>query len=148
MTQEFCLHESTKAQFWQLLRELLASGKKWRISIKEWREKRSLGQNDLSHVWYEQISKYLVSKGRTECSTEWVKLAMKHTYLGYEKKVMTDVVTGEKKEVLTLKKTSGLDAGAMHYYLSQVESWSLHIGCMLRTPDDCEYKRLQREQVK
>lgn len=63
--------------------------------LKPWREKRSLSQNALSHMWYSEISEYLISRGKTFATPAWVKDALKHTYLGYETKDLVDVVTGD-----------------------------------------------------
>lgn len=48
---DFCLHETTKAQLWPVLKELVASGKRYRVSIVEWRDKRTLSQNALLWKW-------------------------------------------------------------------------------------------------
>lgn len=74
------------------------------------------------------------------------KDALKHSYLGYERREMTDVITGEKTIVSYLRHTSDLDTGEMHFFLSQVEAWALSIGCHLTIPEDCEYAQLRAEQ--
>ncbi|AKJ41782.1 hypothetical protein [Pragia fontium] len=144
---DFCLHKDTFQQLGVTLQTLISTGKRYRVRVCEWKEKRSLGQNDLSHVWYDALSKYLISKGRTECSPKWVKRAMKHTYLGYEDIEMVDVVTGERTTRQELRHTADLDTGAMHFYLTQVEGWALNVGCMLAVPAGCEYQQLQQKQV-
>ncbi|MBT0729536.1 recombination protein NinB [Rosenbergiella nectarea] len=130
----------------QQLSELLQSGDSYRIKVEPWRERRSLSQNSLQHLWYSEISRYLIRNGRTFASPEWVKDAMKHSYLGYEEIERVDVVTGERKVVQELKHTSKLTTGDMHHYLSKVESWAQNIGCLLTVPESCEYRELQRKQ--
>ena len=97
-------------------------------------------------MWYEEISQYLVSRGRAFADEKWVKRAMKHSFLGYEDVESVDVVTGEITVTQELKHTSKLTTGDMHHYLSKVESWAQSIGCLLTVPDNCEYRELQRKQ--
>jgi hypothetical protein len=67
------LHKSNFAAIGKQLQPLLDSGDSYRMILKPWREKRSLPQNNLSHLWYEEISAYLVKSGRTDATKEWVK---------------------------------------------------------------------------
>ncbi len=97
-------------------------------------------------MWYAEISRYLVKRGKAFASPEWVKDAMKHTYLGYENREMVDVITGEKTTVRTLRHTADLKTGDMHFFLTQVEWWALNIGCLLTIPESSEYRELQRKQ--
>ncbi|WP_241609689.1 YbcN family protein [Rosenbergiella australiborealis] len=140
------LHSTNFQAIGQQLSELLKSGDSYRIKVEPWRERRSLSQNSLQHCWYSEISRYLIKRGKDFCTPEWVKDAMKHSYLGYEEIERVDVVTGERKVVQELKHTSKLTTGDMHYYLSKVESWAQSIGCLLTVPDNCEYRELQRKQ--
>lgn len=140
------LTQANFAAIGQQLQPLLAGGACFRMILKTWRETRSLSQNSLSHVWYEQISKYLVSRGKSFASPEWVKDAMKHTYLGYEKREMTDVITGEKTIVSSLRHTSDLDIGEMFDYMSKVQAWAAVIGCLVSVPSDSEYQQLREKQ--
>ena len=97
-------------------------------------------------MWCGEISDYLKRRGKGFATPEWVKSAMKHTYLGYEDVERVDVVNGERVTVNELRRTSNLDTGAMHYFMSQVESWSANIGCLLTIPGDSEYKRIKEKQ--
>lgn len=145
--QDFCLHKSTLGQFTKHIFDLVSSGKRWRIKITEWRDQRSIPQNSLQHMWYAELSAYLIKRGKPFASPAWVKDAMKHTYLGYEERVMVDVVTGGRTQVQTLRHTADLDTGEMHHYLSQVEAWALNVGCRLTVPADSEYNQLRKKQV-
>lgn len=145
--EDFCLHKSTLGQFTKQLFELISSGKRYRVKISEWRDKRSIPQNSLQHMWYAEISAYLIKRGKPFASAEWVKDAMKHTFLGYEEREMVDVKTGDKTAVRTLRHTADLDTGDMHFYLTQVEGWAMNIGCRLTVPNDCEYNQLKQKQV-
>ncbi|MDC9615839.1 hypothetical protein PSI19_18590 [Xenorhabdus khoisanae] len=141
----FCLHESNKKLFYENLKQLLDTHQKLSISAKPYKPKRSLSQNALSHVWYKQISDYLIANNRTWCSESWVKDNLKATYLGFEEVEYTDFITGEVITKQELRHTSRLDKGDMYYYMSQVEAWATLFGLILKTPDDSEYMKLKQE---
>lgn len=141
------LHKSNFSAIGQQILPMLDSGETYRLIIKPWREKRSLNQNALSHMWYSEISDWLIRRGKTFASPEWVKDAMKHTYLGYVEREMVDVVTGETTVIRSLRHTSDLDTGDMHFYLTQVEGWALSLGCKLTVPADSEYMNLKEKQI-
>jgi hypothetical protein len=140
------LHKSNFSAIGQQLLPLLESGECYRLTLKPWRDKRSLNQNALSHMWYGEISEWLIKRGKTFATAEWVKDAMKHTYLGYEERHMVDVVTGESTPIRSLRHTAELDTGDMHFYLTQVEGWALNLGCKLTVPADSEYMKLKEKQ--
>ncbi|MHA3264001.1 hypothetical protein ACX1HF_19570 [Yersinia pseudotuberculosis] len=144
---DFCLHQSTFKQLGATLQILITSGKKYRVSICEWRDKRSLPQNALSHMWYGEISAYLIKSGRTDATPAWVKRNLKKTYLGCEEVEYTDFVTGEKVKTWEPRHTSSLDTGDMHFFLSQVEMWAAQFGLALTIPNGCEYSNLKQKQV-
>ncbi|SQS52662.1 DLP12 prophage; DNA base-flipping protein [Escherichia coli] len=91
------LHRGNFTAIGQQIQPYLEDGKCFRMVLKPWREKRSLSQNALSHMWYSEISEYLISRGKSFATAAWVKEALKHTYLGYETKDLVDVVTGEMR---------------------------------------------------
>ena len=140
------LHRSNFNAIGQQILPMLDSGETYRLIIKPWREKRSLNQNALSHMWYSEISDWLIRRGKDFASPEWVKDAMKHTYLGYVEREMVDVVTGETTVIRSLRHTSDLDTGDMHFYLTQVEGWARSLGCKLTVPADSEYMNLKEKQ--
>ncbi|HEL8054143.1 TPA: hypothetical protein U0D20_004620 [Escherichia coli] len=147
MKTEFCFHESTRDAFWSLLKELISTGKRYRVVITDWKDRRSISQNSLSHMWYAEISRYLISRGHSQWTETFTKDAMKHAFLGYEKREVIDVSTGEVVEVSELRKTSMLSTGDMHFYLSRIEAWARDIGCLLTIPDNSEYRKLKEQQV-
>ncbi|MDQ9199390.1 YbcN family protein [Cronobacter sakazakii] len=140
------LHKTNFAAIGQQLQPLLEDGECYRLIIKPWRDSRSLSQNALAHMWFSEISAYLIKRGKSFASPEWVKDALKHSYLGYEEREMTDVITGEKTTIRSLRHTSDLDTGEMHFFLTQVEGWALNIGCRLTIPEDSEYAQLRAKQ--
>ncbi|SUB63226.1 Uncharacterised protein [Plesiomonas shigelloides] len=127
------------------IQQLLNDGE-YRLILKPWRNKRTLPQNSLFHMWCHEISDYLLHWGWSFATPEWVKDAMKHTFLGYKEEERTDVVTGEKVIVKVLIKTSDLDTGAMHYFMSKVEEWAFYKGCLLTIPSNSEYMRIKEMQ--
>lgn len=140
------LHRSNFNAIGQQLQPLLESGDCYRLILKPWKDKRSLSQNALSHMWYTEISDYLIKSGRTDATPEWVKRNLKRTYLGCEEITYTDFVTGEKVTTYEPRHTSSLDAGEMHFFLNQVERWCAQFGLALTIPHDSEYQKLKDKQ--
>ncbi|END3472800.1 YbcN family protein [Salmonella enterica] len=140
------LHRGNFAAIGQQLQPYLEDGQSFRLILKPWREKRSLSQNSLSHMWYAEISEYLIRRGKSFATPDWVKDALKHTYLGYETKERVDVVSGEITIVQSLRHTSDLDTGDMYIFLCKVEAWAMDIGCHLTIPSDSQYQKLKEAQ--
>lgn len=134
----YCISELTKI--------LQQSNKVYRLTVKEWKESRSLSQNALQHVIYQDIAKYLIKNGRTDCNKDWVKLMLKNKYLGWEVKTITDVVTGEVCQREFLKETKKLDTGEAYHYTTQIIEWAESIGCRINIPEKCEYRTLTEQQ--
>ena len=108
--------------------------------------KRSLSQNALAHKWFGELSAWLVSKGKDFATPDWVKAAMKSTFLGYAEVVDTDVITGKKTSRQELRHTSSLDTGEMKLFMDMVYHWALDRGMMLTIPDECEYQKLTKQE--
>ena len=108
--------------------------------------KRSLSQNALAHKWFGELSAWLVSKGKDFATPEWVKEAMKSTFLGYVEVIDTDVITGKKTSRQELRHTSSLDTGEMKLFMDMVYHWALDRGMMLTIPDGCEYQKLTKQE--
>ncbi len=140
------LHAGNFAAIGQHLQPYLNDGKCYRLQLKPWREKRSLSQNSLSHVWYEEISAYLIKSGRTDATPEWVKRNLKKTYLGCEEVTYTDFITGAKETTWEPRHTSQLDTGEMHIFLCKVEAWCAQFGLALTIPSNCEFQQLRDKQ--
>lgn len=140
------LDQQSFAGIGERIEALLAGGESYRLTLKPWRETRTLSQNAVFHMWIGEISAYLIRRGKPFASPEWVKQAMKHTYLGYEKREMTDVVTGHKTEIHALRSTSKLDTGKMFRFMEQVEGWAAMIGCLVTIPNDSEFHQLRKKQ--
>ncbi|OKP29777.1 hypothetical protein [Serratia fonticola] len=141
------LHKTNFEAIGKQLLPLLESGNTYRLILKPWRNKRSLPQNDLSHMWYAEISKQLMATGRSHCTPKWVKKNLKKTFLGYEVVEDVDLISGEVTERYELRKTSELDTGDMHFYLQQVEAWCGSLGIEITIPAESEYNQLKQKQV-
>ena len=140
------LHRGNFAAIGQQIQPLLDAGQCFRLQVKPWREKRSLSQNALFHLWMGEISEYLIKSGRTDATPEWVKRNLKKTYLGCEEVTYTDFITGEKTTTWEPRHTSDLDTGEMHIFLTKVEAWCAQFGLALTIPHGCEYQQLQQKQ--
>lgn len=133
------------SQLTSLLRD---SDKEYRITVKEWRESRSLSQNALIHVCFTDISEYLIKKGRKDCSVGWVKEMLKYKFLGFESFDFVDVVTGEVIRRDVLRQTSRLDVGDMADFITNILAWSLDIGLLIKIPVTSDYYKLIQNQSK
>lgn len=122
------------------------TGKDYRVTIKEWKESRSLSQNNFQHVIYQDISKYLIANGRIDCDKDWVKLMLKNKFLGWDVTNITDIVTGEVTQKETIKETKKLDTGEAYHYTTQIIEWAESIGCRIKIPAKCEYRDLMERQ--
>lgn len=108
--------------------------------------RRSITQNATAHMWFGELSRWLISKGKDFATPEWVKAAMKSTFLGYVEVIDTDVVTGKKTSRQELRHTSSLDTGEMKLFMDMVYHWALDRGMMLTIPDGCEYQKLTKQE--
>jgi hypothetical protein len=140
------LHAGNFAAIGQHLQPYLNDGQCYRLQLKPWREKRSLSQNSLLHMWLGEISEYLIKSGRTDATPEWVKRNLKKTYLGCEEVTYTDFITGAKETTWEPRHTSHLDTGEMHIFLCKVEAWCSQFGLALTIPSGCEFQQLRDKQ--
>jgi len=125
---------------------MVAQGKEFRVKIVGWRESRSLNQNAFQHVIYHELSKYLMSKGRTDWDSKKVKFEMKNNFLGWVETECTDVITGDITFKEVLKETSKLDVGESFHYTTQLLDFSQSIGCTIKIPENSDYFHLQAKQ--
>ncbi len=112
----------------------------YRVTVVQWREKRSLSQNAFQHVIYKEISDYLVSKGRTDWTEKKTKFEMKNNFLGWEITKCTNVHTGEITTKETLIETSGLDVGTSGDYTTKLLDFAQSINCTIKIPSQCDYR--------
>ena len=120
--------------------------KAYRVTVVLWREKRSLSQNAFQHVIYDDISKYLISKGRKDWDPKFTKKNMKNNFLGWELTEYTDVKTGEITTREELISTSGLDVGVACDYITKLLDFAQTIGCNIKIPAVCDYRDYLNKQ--
>jgi len=56
--KDFKLHRGSLPELLSKIRNVVLSGKVYRLSIEEWSKKRSLSANGQQHVWYKKISQF------------------------------------------------------------------------------------------
>lgn len=137
--QEFILHETNKSQFWSVLKEILSTGKRWRIKISEYREKRSLPQNSLMWKWNTEIAEQLTAVSSDVFTDEEIHEWLKDMYCPAKPVTLYGMTR-------YVKSTRRLDVGEMHKYLEDIDLWAHQKGLRLTIPDQCEYRDLQRRQ--
>lgn len=131
----------------QLSQQLAEMVKEGPVQVKlSGRKARSLSQNNLAHLWFGEISRWLTGHGREFATPEWCKDAMKHTFLGYEDVFDTDVVTGISTRRQALRHTSKLDTGEMKLFMDLVYAWALDKGLPLTIPEGCQYDELNKQE--
>lgn len=107
---------------------------------------RTLSQNAFQHVCYQEISDYLISKGRKDCNPEWVKQMLKNSFLGWRSESFTDVKTGQVMQRDVLVKTSSLDKGEALEYTQNIINWAQDIGLMIKIPENSDHMMHMRAQ--
>lgn len=114
----------------------LPEGKRYDVIIKLHREKRTLSQNNLFHLWVSCIA------SETGENKDRIKVALKEMFLGYR----THTTFGHTS--YALPSTTELDAKQMSDFMNQVHSFAAaELGIVLPLPED-EYFYQFVEQFK
>jgi len=106
--------------------------KAYRVSIVQWREKRSGNQNNTYWMWLSEICKQWDVTDDPEIMHEIFK-----KFYCPEKSI---------NEHVKVKSTKLLDVGEMHFYLNTIERFCINRGYLITIPDSCEYKQLLEKQ--
>ena len=107
---------------------------------------RTISQNKLQHSVYAELSRYLIAKGRTDCTAKWMKQMLKNKFLGWVSESFTDISTGEKFTKEVLRHTADLDKGEAGHYTTQIIEWAESIGCQIKIPaNSCHMKFLEQQ---
>ncbi len=136
----------TMASLGSVLSELTSlihnnSNKKYRIEVKEWREKRSLSQNSLYWSWMSEINNQAplkVEGSKAKGAELWHEVFKKY-YCPAK-----NITNGEN--TLPIKSTTLLDVGEMTFYLNKIEDFCIFKGIVLTIPPESEYYKLMEYQ--
>lgn len=137
-------HRTVSKSFNDALDEILDAGGVAKIRLTN--SGRSLPQNALFHKWCGELSKHLIKGGRDYCTFEWVKLALKATFLGSEVVTSVNLLTGEKASTKEIRHSSDLDKGEMCDFLTKIQGWALDVNYILTAPIESEYMKLNERQ--
>lgn len=127
----------------ELTKLLKDSGKTYRVSVKEWRETRSLSQNALYWKWLTEVnsqSNLKVEGSKINGSELWHEVFKKYFC------PVKNVTNGEKD--LPIQSTKMLDVGEMCFYLNKIEYWCMDKGIKVTIPESSEYYQLMQSQVR
>ena len=133
--RDFKLNTATLAALAAEVGRLVFTGKSWRVTIVEWREKRSL--------WLAEIDKQnplKVVNSKHSGAELWHEVFKKFW-------CPESVVTDGKTEMVIVS-TKLLDVGQMNHYLTQIEHWAMNRGFKLTIPIDSEYMKLMEQQAR
>lgn len=105
------------------------------LTIKMYRNPRTLSQNKLFHKWCTELSDRYIEKHPTYTQDAF-KLYLKKLFLGLEDiKVGKEVITGQ------VRHTSALDKGEMAYFMEQCYHWARDQGIFLTVPQESEFAK-------
>ena len=121
----------------ELTKMLTSTGKTYRVSIKEWRESRSLSQNALYWKWCGEVSKQ--ASHISNDPDIWHEI-FKKFYCPCKS------IPIEGQEPITIKSTKKLDVGEMHHYLCLIERYCMDRHYVITIPTDSDYNKLKLEQ--
>ena len=113
--------------------------KAYRVTIVQWREKRSNDQNSLYWKWMAELSKQAHVNGKKFSGEVWAEFFKKY----YCPDKLIDMPLGEAS---TVKGTTNLDTGEMHHYLNKIQAWCMLEGYSLTIPENSEYRQLLDKQ--
>ena len=138
--KDYCLSKDTLNQFWQLCMDLAQSGKRYRVTIVEWKDKRTLSMNALYWKWLGEIA------NQVEVGSDYYDADTWHHYFKKHWCPIKQIPLPVGQE--SVKSTAKLDKGEMSHYMSRIELWALDKMVELTNPDDSEYNKLKMEQEK
>lgn len=128
------------------------SDKPLEVVIKEYKSKRTIDQNQLFHLWMDEIAEQRMDKGWTPpevfkengkpySPSELVKAYYKDKFLPTVEIKVTD------KTVITQKlSTSDLDTGQMSHFMQMIDEHCASTGISLTIPERSQYYKNQQKQ--
>lgn len=142
--KDFKLNLNSLGDFVAELTKLLTNNdRSYRVSVVEWREKRSLSQNSLYWKWLDEINTQnplKVNDSKIQGSELWHEV-FKRYYCPAK------LITNGGKSI-EVKSTKILDVGEMTFYLNKIENWCVDRGIKLTIPESSEYYQLMESQIK
>jgi hypothetical protein len=109
-----------------------AAGKGVEIVAREKKRNRSLAQNRLAHMWFNEIAEFVREHHGQAYPAEAFKEWLKATYLGQEVHTMPN-----GQVVAYTRHTSDLSVEEFTHFLEQVDAWAAQdLGCQLTHPED------------
>lgn len=138
---KLCVHSSNIEIVYQRLKEelLKANGKKLSLEIKQWRDKRSIPQNQTMWMWNTEIANHIKKKTGQDFDPEDIHELLKQLFCP-----VTEITIGST--TASVKSTKRLDKAQMHRYLEQVDAWAAEKGIMLTIPYGSQYQEMRDEQ--
>ena len=124
----------------ELTKALQATGKPHRVTIRQWKESRSLSQNALYWKWLTEINK----QAPLQCDAKISGAEMWHEV--FKKYYCPAKSVKNNHAEIAIKSTKSLDVGEMTHYLNKIENWCMDRGVMLTIPHDSQYYRLMEKQ--
>lgn len=138
---KLCVHSSNVDIVYQRLKEelLKANGRKLSLEIKQWRDKRSIPQNQTMWMWNTEIANHIKKKTSQDFDPEDIHELLKQLFCP-----VTEITIGST--TASVRSTKRLDKSQMHRYLEQVDAWAAEKGIMLTIPYGSQYQEMRDEQ--
>lgn len=133
-----CVHSSNVDIVCQRLKEelLKANGKKLSLEIKQWRDKRSIPQNQTMWMWNTEIANHIKKKTAQDFDKEDIHELLKQLFCP-----VTEITIGST--TVSVRSTKRLKKNQMHRYLEQVDAWAAEKGIMLTIPYGSQYQEMR-----
>lgn len=144
--QDYRLHKSNLKQFAQLIYDLTQTDKSYRVSFKEWRDKRSQSQNQTVHMWFGEMAAYLTANGWH--SAVHNSQGKKVGEIPFSAEDCKDFFVGHfagHNEDGTRLSTAKMDKGELNHLMNQIHEWCVNRNVPLTIPEDSEYMRIKQE---
>jgi len=111
------------------------------VKVEEYKSPRSLSANNLYWMWLSQMATFFSQKG-TAVTKDEMHILMRHKYLGYSKaKKIGKTEIGE-----LLNSTAKLKSSEFCHYMEKIDAWAAQCGCLLKSPDESEYRQFLSKQ--
>lgn len=135
---KLCVHSSNVDIVYQRLKDelLKANGKKLSLELKQWRDKRSIPQNQTMWMWNTEIANHIKKKTGQVFDPEDIHELLKQLFCP-----VTEITIGST--TASVRSTKRLDKSQMHRYLERVDAWAAEKGIMLTIPYGSQYQEMR-----